>query len=277
VTDLPTPRWTPAASTPRVVGRDPLPSAVGRGSMPGEPHTWVMSLARYAAGMRPNAADSILAPEERARADRLVQRQGRTAYTAAHLGLRQLLGAYLDLDPASVAFTREACPGCGGAHGRPAAPGGLHFNMSYSGDLVVFAFASSRVGVDVETVRQAHVFEQITPSLHPDERAELASLHKTNRAAAVARCWVRKEAHLKAIGIGLCQDPADAYVGALQQPARLHTWTLADVRLPQVRHRELDAHYAAAVSAEKHPLPVGATEANHRPFESADSHAACRS
>ncbi|MEK8173121.1 hypothetical protein NKH77_41525 [Streptomyces sp. M19] len=39
--------------------------------------------------------------------------------------------------------------------------------MSHAGDLVLFAFAGSPVGADVEKVQPASVVEQVSGSLHP--------------------------------------------------------------------------------------------------------------
>ncbi|MDT3398690.1 4'-phosphopantetheinyl transferase superfamily protein [Streptomyces sp. B1866] len=219
---------TPRA--PRVVGRDPLPAAVP-GAWPARPpETWLLSVSGFTADLDADAPGKVLDAEERERAAAFVRAEDRERYVAAHLGLRQLLGAYLGVEPAAVAFTREPCPGCGGPHGRPAVPGHpLHFNMSHAGDLVLFAFAGGPVGADVEKVQPLSVVDQVTGSLHPRERAELAALPAAARPAAFARCWTRKEAYLKGIGTGLSQDPAADYVGTGVQPVPVGPWTLVDL------------------------------------------------
>ncbi|MDX3228813.1 4'-phosphopantetheinyl transferase family protein [Streptomyces sp. ME19-01-6] len=215
---------------PRVVGRDPLPAAAAGAWPPGAPETWLLSVSRYISAMDEGAPGKILDGEERERAARFVRTEDQQRYTAAHLGLRELLGAYLDLEPAAVPFTREDCPGCGGPHGRPAVVGTpLHFNMSHAGDLVLFAFAGSPIGADVEKVQPASVVAQVAQSLHPTERAELTALAEADRPAAFARCWTRKEAYLKGIGTGLSQDPAIAYVGTGERPVPVGPWTLTDL------------------------------------------------
>ncbi|MET7903983.1 4'-phosphopantetheinyl transferase superfamily protein [Streptomyces sp. NPDC005355] len=216
---------------PRIVGREPLPTAVA-GAWPrgGEPEIWLLSVSEFTAAMDPGAPGKILDAGERERVAKFVRAEDRERYTAAHMGLRQLLGGYLDLIPADVPFTREACPGCGGPHGRPAVPGTpLHFNMSHAGDLVLFAFAGTPVGADVENLQPASVVAQVAQSLHPRERAELDALPEADRPAAFARCWTRKEAYLKGIGTGLSQDPAIAYVGTGTEPVPVGPWTMADI------------------------------------------------
>jgi phosphopantetheinyl transferase (holo-ACP synthase) len=48
---------------------------------------------------------------------------------------------------------------------------------------------------------------------------------------SVARCWSRKEAYLKGVGIGLAEGPSVAYVAAGHAPAVPADWSLADVRV----------------------------------------------
>ncbi|WP_435243720.1 4'-phosphopantetheinyl transferase family protein [Streptomyces cucumeris] len=217
---------------PRIVGSEPLPAALS-GTWPhGGPETWLLSVSAYASAPETDDPDKVLDAEERERAGKFLREEDRLRYTAAHMGLRRLLGGYLDLEPAAVPFTREACPGCGVPHGRPAVPGHpLHFNMSHAGDLVLFAFAGSPVGADVEKLQPASVVETVAGSLHPSERAELDALAPGDRPAAFARCWTRKEAYLKGIGTGLSQDPSVSYVGTGPEPVPVGPWTLLDVPL----------------------------------------------
>ncbi|MEU0843156.1 4'-phosphopantetheinyl transferase superfamily protein [Streptomyces sp. NPDC005962] len=232
---------TPARA-PRLVGREPQPTALTGGwPQGGEPETWLLSVSGFTATLDTAAPGKILDAEERERAGRFLRAEDRERYTAAHMGLRQLLGGYLGVDPAAVPFTREDCPGCGGPHGRPAVVGTpLHFNMSHAGDLVLFAFAGTPVGADVEKLQPASVVAQVAQSLHPRERAELDALPEPERPAAFGRCWTRKEAYLKGIGTGLSQDPAKDYVGTGREPVPVGPWALIDV--------PVESGYAAAMA-----------------------------
>ncbi|MBQ0987148.1 4'-phosphopantetheinyl transferase superfamily protein [Streptomyces sp. F63] len=254
-----------AGPAPRHRGREP-----GRTGLPGPASPRWLDLAGWSPG-RPWAAAggtalwfvrvpehaayaeaerAVLDAEERRRADAFLRTADRDRYQVAHLALRRLLGGYLATGPASVELTREPCPGCGGPHGRPAVPGTpLHFSLSHAGDLVLLAFASVPVGADVEEIPAQRTVAQVTPALHPDERAELAALPAARRPAAFARCWTRKEAYLKGTGTGLSEDPAATFVGAGPSPARLTGWTLSDV--PAVHG------YAAACAVRRETPPGG--------------------
>ncbi|MFF1409930.1 4'-phosphopantetheinyl transferase family protein [Streptomyces sp. NPDC058289] len=196
------------------------------------PGLWAVRVSLYAE--RARELEGLLDGDERARLQGIRRAGDRDQYRVAHVALRQLLGDRLGRDPAQVRFFREACPGCGAPHGRPAvsdAP--LHFSLSHAGDAVLVAFADSPVGVDVEQrpapELAAQVASEMAEVLHPAERAELSALPAGERPAAVARCWSRKEAYLKGVGIGLGGNPALTYVGTGATPSAPPGWTVADV------------------------------------------------
>ncbi|MFJ8076653.1 4'-phosphopantetheinyl transferase family protein [Streptomyces sp. NPDC096176] len=194
-------------------------------------HLWAVRVGAYAADAL--AGDGLLDPGERARCQAFVRDADRVRYRVAHVALRRLLGAYLDRNPAAVRFVREPCPGCGEPHGRPAVPGApLHFSLSHAGDAVLLAFAGVPVGVDVEEVPTADAAAEVAAVLHPAERAELAALPRSEFRAAVGRCWSRKEAYLKGVGIGLGELPSVTYVGTGRVPGDVPAWTVADVACP---------------------------------------------
>ncbi|MFI7337494.1 4'-phosphopantetheinyl transferase family protein [Streptomyces sp. NPDC050085] len=168
----------------------------------------------------------------------------RERYMAAHLALRGILGEQLGRAPGEVHFVRQPCPDCGKPHGRPAladAPR-LHFSLSHSGDRALVALAAAPVGADVEEVPSRTIAEELATVLHPREQAELASLDDPlERRTAVARVWVRKEAYLKGLGIGLARRTDLDYVGSVPgSPVAPDGWTVHDVPMPE--------GYAAAVA-----------------------------
>ncbi|MGD6742460.1 4'-phosphopantetheinyl transferase family protein [Streptomyces sp. BH106] len=184
----------------------------------------------------PGDGVGVLDVEEARRAAAFRFDRHRVRYVAAHLALRGILGERLGCAPGDVRFTRLACPGCGGPHGRPAlvdAPD-VHFSLSHSGDLALVALAPAPVGADVEELPSAEVAEELTAVLHPRERAELAALAgPEERRLAVALAWVRKEAYLKGLGTGLSRGTDLDYVGArADSPGAPDGWSLWDVPVP---------------------------------------------
>ncbi|MFD5187621.1 4'-phosphopantetheinyl transferase family protein [Streptomyces sp. NPDC058357] len=184
------------------------------------------------AGEWEGALAAVLDEEERARAAGFHRSEDRDTYAVAHFALRLVLGSLLGVAPAAVPFTRRACPGCGGPHGRPGVQGDpLHFSLSHSGHLGLVAVAAAPVGVDVEKTAGAETTGRIVPRLHPTERAELDTLPESERPRAFTRTWCRKEAYLKGIGAGLSRPLSEDYVSATPEPTAPPGWRIADVPL----------------------------------------------
>ena len=143
-------------------------------------------------------------PEDRERA---VVRRGR---------LRLLLGRYLCVEPASLRFsyTQHGKPALVGALGTPR----LCFNLSYSGDTVLYGVTADReLGVDLEQVRQISVDALVTDYfLTPQELQMLRGVSTAARQATFFACWTLKEAYVKGTGEGLTADFADLDVSAAQ-------------------------------------------------------------
>ena len=217
---------------------------------------WQLSIAAYS--MDSTYGDgtaegglSLLDATERTRHAAFRRSADRERYAAAHIGLRHLLSAYLGQDPAEIVLGREPCPLCPEPHGRPRVPGAdLHFSLSHSGDLVLFAFGRTPVGIDVEHLTDIDQADEVASVLHPRERAELAALagDDTARLAAFGRCWCRKEAYLKGTGTGLAVPLDATYVGADVPPGRIPDWRLTDV--------EVAPGYAAALATRTAAPPV---------------------
>jgi 4'-phosphopantetheinyl transferase len=123
--------------------------------------------------------------------------------------LRILLGRYLETPPAEIRFQYEN-------HGKPeiALPHAcrdLRFNFSDSGGLALIAVGSGRtLGVDIERVRPLPDFLDIaTRFFSAREVQAILALSENKRQEAFFACWTRKEAYLKATGIGLFHPLSD--------------------------------------------------------------------
>ncbi len=87
-------------------------------------------------------------------------------------------------------------------HKKPYLPQAPPFNISHSGDLVLVAFAEHLIGIDIE-IEGAVDMDAIVHFFHPEEIAYFKS--SNHSPAAFFHIWVRKEAFLKAVGVGLLQ------------------------------------------------------------------------
>jgi 4'-phosphopantetheinyl transferase len=141
-----------------------------------------------------------LSAEETERAARFFKDADRVRYVLAHAMLRTLLARRLAAAPAGFAFAT-------GPNGKPrlAGPGaGIAFNLSYGDAMVALAFARRPVGVDVEALRDNLAFGEIGRRFfRPDELQYLESGPGPGVRDRFFRLWTRKEAVLKALGVGL--------------------------------------------------------------------------
>jgi 4'-phosphopantetheinyl transferase len=170
----------------------------------GDVHVWAVALQIDPA--RQQALERQLRADERQRAGRFMCDEPRQSFIASRAALRSILGRYLGTLPTEVPIV---CDGYGkpGLAGR-AAESGLRFNLAHSGQLALVAVAfGCDVGVDVEALRPIEHWRGIAARyFHPDEAAAIAAAAPSNRNAAFLRCWTRKEAILKAVGVGLAQS-----------------------------------------------------------------------
>lgn len=142
--------------------------------------------------------------DECARAGRFHRARDRDRFVAGRGLLRVLLGDALGLPPSSLRFWY-------GAHGKPALEGTpLAFNLSHSGGEALFALSWGRaVGVDIERVWPDIAAGSLAARWLPaGEAARLSSLPPDRRADAFTRAWVRQEAYVKALGVGLAAEAA---------------------------------------------------------------------
>lgn len=180
-----------------------------------EIHVWCVELDEAADAA---ALATCLSASERERAGGLPSSAHRRRFVVARATLRRLLGRYLGQEPGAVVF---AC----GAHGKPFLPqGGLHFNVSHTQGLALYAIASAReVGVDVEWMRLQVAHERIAARFFAlEEREMLAQVPAEERRVAFYHIWTRKEAYLKARGDGLAAG-LDTFAVSLEAEALLHS------------------------------------------------------
>ena len=172
---------------------------------PDEAHVWGLVLDVPAAVVAQLAA--LLSAAERARAERFHDARLRERFVVAHGRLRQVLACYLECPPAALDL--EAADGS-----KPVVPGsGLEMSLSHAQGCGLVAVARRAVGVDLEPLRPDLAVAELAPQVFsPRELAALASFAATEQVAAFLRGWTRKEAYLKARGVGFHFPPRDCEV-----------------------------------------------------------------
>jgi len=197
----------------------------------GQAHLWAWPLCVPESALEANL--SLLSSNEVERANRFKFPEHREAYIVAHARMRQILAGYLNCASESVVFET-------GTHGKPrlvSPKTNLHFNLTHSHGLGGLAVTSNiEVGLDFEHIRP---MEREVAEAHfsADEIHHLDQLSGMEWINAFYRCWTRKEALLKAEGMGL-NVPLHSFDVSLlpDQPATLlktrpgagftHSWSL---------------------------------------------------
>ncbi|MFC7594814.1 4'-phosphopantetheinyl transferase family protein [Terrabacter sp. GCM10028922] len=180
--------------------------------MPSVVDLWVRQTSAVLAdnaGAGATLQDSVLDHVERQRWDRFADVDAARSYAAGHLLARTQIGRLLSHNPATLRFDRT-CDDCGEQHGRPRLldDPSVHLSLSRTPSLVAVALSrSGPVGVDVEPHAAASFAGYVEVALHPDDRAFDADGRRDQPSSDVT-AWVRKEAALKALGVGLRVDPA---------------------------------------------------------------------
>ena len=162
-----------------------------------EIHIWTVPLCVAPAEL--TRLGGMLSDSERERAARYLYAPAREQFTITRARLRLLLARYLGLDPTRVTFGTSNT-------GKPTLPGTpLSFNVSHTRGMALIALAVGlELGVDVESVRaQPTHLEMATRYFTPGEAQRLNALPPTESERAFFHVWTRKEAFLKAIGLGL--------------------------------------------------------------------------
>ncbi|MFD5251589.1 4'-phosphopantetheinyl transferase family protein [Streptomyces bobili] len=153
----------------------------------------------------------LLDTVERARYEATARPADKARFLVGCALSRLALGELLVLPPADVPL-RRVCPRCGGPHGkvRLAVPerspyADVDFSVTHSGDVVGVAVCrGAAVGLDVEDDAIALDIDAAARTALGD--TELSALYAgpaAGRRTAFLRTWTRKEAVLKALGVGL--------------------------------------------------------------------------
>ena len=164
----------------------------------GEIHLYCLTLPQETAEL--TRFERLLSQSEADRAGQLKSAQTRNRFIAGRGMLRDILGGYLCIDPAEVRIAT-------GEHGKPFLADGaldLRFNLSHVDGILVLAVAVGvEVGVDIERIDAGKAIHDMARlAFSRQEQEELLAMPASQQVEAFYRCWVCKEACLKACGRG---------------------------------------------------------------------------
>ena len=218
-----------------------------------EVHIWLVDLDASDSHIEHLQKD--LSSEELARAGKFKFERDRKRYIVAHGELRHILGHYLRVDPSRLKFlagpqgkpellsTVEAKPPC--------------FNLSHSASAALIGVTDGRrIGIDIEYIhREFDRLELAARFFAPGEVAKLQRLPSALQPQAFFNCWTRKEAYIKAQGLGLQLPLKDFEVSLIpgEPAALLRTENdVAEASCWRLEEIPIGPHYIGALAVEGH-------------------------
>jgi 4'-phosphopantetheinyl transferase len=217
-----------------------------------EVHVWKVNVDQAPSELGP--LWELLQTDEHDRAARFRFPRDKRRFVARRGVLRHILCAYTGEKPAGLRLAY-------GPFGKPSlasdsAAAGVHFNLTHSAGLVLYAVALNRqVGIDTERILAEALSEPLIQRLmSPGELSVFRGLSPSAQCKAFFDCWTRKEAYLKGLGVGLQTEPNTFAVSlAPEFPATLlegadQRWTLHSLSSAD--------GYSATVAAEGHDWTV---------------------
>lgn len=176
------------------------PSSLAQGSA----QVWFATLKSLQGRMERYRA--LLDADELIRAERYRFDTDRERYILGHGLLREVLGKQLDADPKELALLR-------GEFGKPYLNGDpVHFNLSDTKDAVLVALAGRPIGADIETMNRNTDHERVADHYFTTPEVESIKAAPDGKRRFL-ELWTRKEAVLKACGVGLMDDLHSLNVG----------------------------------------------------------------
>lgn len=174
--------------------------------------------------------ERLLDPAECRRAAGFRREVHRRRFVVRRGRLRLWLGERLGQQPGAVKIVADA-------NGKPFVPGwDRHFSTSHSGERMLIASASAPIGCDIEAIAPDFDWRPVAKRLFArEERQALVGLDDEAGRLAFFRCWARKEAFVKALGLGLAY-PLDAFAVSCAPEARFlrgaEGWAITAADLP---------------------------------------------
>lgn len=144
---------------------------------------------------------AVLCPSEVERASRFATAELRSRFAFSRGALRYILSCYTGASPDLLKFD------CG-PYGKPLLRSpACCFNVTHSGRWMACAVSQTApVGIDVEHIREMpDMFAIAKGHFAPGECERLGALAAVYRTRGFFECWTRKEAFIKATGLGLSQ------------------------------------------------------------------------
>jgi len=187
----------------------------------------------------------LLSEDERSRADRFKREYLKRNFIAARGNLREILASRLGCEPRAIQFGYSD-------RGKPYIQNfnGLHFNLSHSQDLAIYALCSeNEIGIDLEFINSQCDVDSIAERYFlPSEQKVISKLYDRDKYLAFYQAWTLKEAYGKATGEGIANildqiDVTSLLECPMGENLRIQNWNLKLI----ASELHIDLNYSAAL------------------------------
>ena len=203
--------------------------------------------------------DSLLSPDEKARAERFYFERDRNRYIFGRGILRVLLGGYLQMEASKITFVY-------GPYGKPAIESmpsnkTLQFNLAHSNDWAIYAFGWDQpLGIDLEHIRPMPDVDDLAERFFSArESALIHSLSGDQKWETFFTIWTCKEAFLKASGSGLT-IPLDQFEVSPMANGGMRLTSISGNSIPAARWRleifKPIVAYQSAIAIQDHDVDL---------------------
>lgn len=159
-------------------------------------HLWMIDVSSDEVILK--VLTGTLNADEKIRSQKFVFENDRKQYITAHGALRQILGCYLSVNPAKIQFRKTN-------NHKPFISypfTNIKFNITHSENKILIAISIAEIGVDIELIKPFFEFKEVINSYFSKKERSII-VNSINPSEIFYKLWTRKEAVLKASGIGI--------------------------------------------------------------------------
>jgi 4'-phosphopantetheinyl transferase len=141
----------------------------------------------------------VLDKDEQARGEKFHFEHHRRQFMVSHIVTRLILASYCSIDPAKLVFKYNS-------YGKPflVHHDKLLFNISHTDEMALCVVSDGvELGIDIEKKRPINCLEMAERFFSTIEYKLLTNLMLSQQQDGFFNCWTRKEAYIKAKGLGL--------------------------------------------------------------------------
>lgn len=213
----------------------------------GEIHLWFTSIKGHQWDL--NHYQKLLSPSERMRTSNLRFEESKRTYTVCRGILREILSSYVGKPPQDLEIKKLYT-------GKPYLPHSrVQFNLSHSNDYMLCAVTRGKpIGVDYQAVYEiTNLDTMVNIFFSPQEKRLYDQFQKDNPLDFFFKTWVRKEALMKATGLGFRLPSKHFSITATKDGKprlRFHRSNLSSIKDWSIQDTPVQPGYKAAFAVQ---------------------------